>query len=59
VSCAKTAEPIEMPFGLWTRVDRRKRVLQRAHYCYLANTIELSVCCADAALVKLFWPLVR
>ena len=22
VSCAKTAEPIDMPFGLWTRVDR-------------------------------------
>jgi len=25
--CAKTAEPIEMPFGTWTRVDPRNRVL--------------------------------
>ena len=27
VSPAKTAEPIEMPFGIWTRVDLRKHVL--------------------------------
>jgi len=27
VSCAKTAEVIEMPFGLWTRVGRRKHAL--------------------------------
>jgi len=27
VSPAKTAEPIEMPFGLWARMDRRNRVL--------------------------------
>ena len=27
VSCAKTAELIEMPFGLWTWVGRRKHVL--------------------------------
>ena len=27
VSAAKTAEPIEMPLGLWTRVSRRNRVL--------------------------------
>jgi len=26
VNCAKTAEPIEMPFGLWTRVGPIKRV---------------------------------
>jgi len=26
-SRAKTAEPIEMPFGLWTRVPPRKHVL--------------------------------
>jgi len=24
VSCAKTAEPIDLPFGLWTHVSRRK-----------------------------------
>jgi len=27
VSCAKTAEPIEMAFGIWTRVGPRKHVL--------------------------------
>ena len=27
VSCAKTAEPIEMPFGVWTRVCSRKHLL--------------------------------
>jgi len=24
MSCAKMAEPIDLPFGLWTRVGRRK-----------------------------------
>ena len=27
VSCAKTAEPIEMSFRVWTRVGSRKHVL--------------------------------
>jgi len=27
VSCTKTAEPIKMPFGLWTQVGPRKHVL--------------------------------
>jgi len=27
VSCTNMAEPIEMPFGLWTRVSSRKHVL--------------------------------
>jgi len=27
VSCAKTAEPIEMPFELWTRMGPRNHVL--------------------------------
>jgi len=27
VICAKTAEPIEMPFGLWVRMGRRNYVL--------------------------------
>jgi len=27
VSCAKMAEPIEMPFGLWAQMDPRNRVL--------------------------------
>jgi len=30
VICAKTAEPIEMPFGLWRRVVPRKHVLDGA-----------------------------
>jgi len=52
MSCAKTAEPIEMPFGMWTRVGPRNqfgmwtRVGPRnhvldggAHWRHLANTI--------------------
>jgi len=31
VSCAKMAEPIEMPFGLWTRAGPRKHVLGGVH----------------------------
>jgi len=27
VPCTKTAEPIEMPFGLWARMGRRNHVL--------------------------------
>ena len=27
VSCAKTAETIKMPFGIWTRVGQRNHVL--------------------------------
>jgi len=27
MSCAKTAEPIEMPFGVWTQVGSTKHVL--------------------------------
>jgi len=30
MSCAKTAEPIEMPFGLWTRVGPAKHQLDGA-----------------------------
>jgi len=28
VSCAKLAEPIDLPFGLWTRVGRRKHTFE-------------------------------
>ena len=31
VSCAKTAELIKIPFGLWTCVGSRKRLLHVAH----------------------------
>jgi len=44
VSCAKMAEPIEMPFGLRTQVGPRKQVLLGgAQWCILANTIEPTV----------------
>jgi len=29
VSCAETAEPIDLPFGLWTLVGRRKHKFNR------------------------------
>jgi len=31
MSCAKMAESIEMPFGMWTRVGPRKHILDRVH----------------------------
>jgi len=31
MSWAKTGEPIEMPFGVWTRVGPRKHVLGAVH----------------------------
>jgi len=44
VSCPRTAEPIEMSFGLWTRNVPWKDVLHGgAHWRNLANTIEPSV----------------
>jgi len=40
----KMAEPIEMPFGLWTWVGPRKHVLHgSAHWRNQANMIELSM----------------
>ena len=33
VPCAKTAEPIEMPFGLRTWVSQGNHVLARVHRC--------------------------
>jgi len=53
MSSAKAAEPIKMPFGLWTQVGSVKRVLDGgAHWCHLANTIEASMCDSDAALLS-------
>jgi len=31
MSCAEMAELIDLPFGLWTRVDRRKHEFSRIH----------------------------
>jgi len=54
VSCAKTAKPIEMPFGIWTQVGPRKHVLDGdADWRHLANATEPSVCCGDAALCQI------
>ena len=40
VSCAKTAEPIDLPFGLWTPVGRWKH---KFNCIRLANMIEPSI----------------
>jgi len=64
VSCAETAKPIDLPFGLWTRVGRRKhkfsRIRQvapmyphgRARWRHLTNTTEPSVFGGDAVLCQ-------
>jgi len=53
VSCADTAEPIEMPFGIWTRVGPRKHVLHGgAHWRQPANAIEPPMCDGDAAFLS-------
>jgi len=54
VSCsAKTAEPIDMPFEMWTQVGPRKHVLDGgAHWRHLANTTEPSMCGGDAAFLS-------
>ena len=50
VSCAKTAEPIEIPFEIWTGLGTRKNVVGGgAHWRHSANTNEPSMCGGDAA----------
>jgi len=45
---------IETPFGIWTQVGLVKHVLHGgAHWLHLANTIELSMCCGDAAFCQI------
>ena len=65
VSCAKTAEPIHLPFRLWTPVSRRmhkfNRIRQVAPMCshdrtrcwHLSNNIKPSVYGDDAPYGKL------
>jgi len=50
VSPAKTTQPIEMPFGLWTRMGPRNH--GGAYWRHLAYTIEPSVCGADVAFLS-------
>jgi len=59
----KTAEPIEMPFGLWTRVGPRKHVLdgvqivmRRRNFFYGKRHARASVVsCAKTAEPFRFW----
>jgi len=65
VRCAKTAEPITLPFGLWTWVGRRQHKFNqirqvapmclhgRPHLRHLANTIEPSICGDSAVLCQI------
>ena len=62
MSCAEAAELIDLPFGLWTQVGRRKRTFNRIrqvssmcphgreHWRHLANTTEPSVCGSNAVI---------
>ena len=55
VSPAKSAEPVDTPFRLWTRVGQWKHILYEvAQWRHLANTIEPSICggCDDAAFLS-------
>jgi len=50
VSCAKTAEPFEMPFWKWTQVSPWNHELGvGGNWQNLANMIESPVCGGDAA----------
>jgi len=54
LSPAKTSEPIEMQFVIWTRGGPRKRVLDGGeHWRHLANTTEPSVFVGDAAFCQI------
>jgi len=63
MSCAKTAEPIEMPFGVWTQAGPRNSVLGRARkeqfflggghlpaHCEVYNTESKVVCLMATAM---------
>jgi len=47
VICVKTAEPIEMPFGVWTRVSPKKDYYVAVHIC-ASWRIRLNHSCAEA-----------
>jgi len=51
----QTAEPMEMAFGMWTKVGPRKHVLDGAHWRHLAITIEPFMCSSDAAFLSNFF----
>jgi len=41
MSCAETAKPIELPFGLWTQMGQRKHKFNRS--CQMAPICTISV----------------
>ena len=47
VSCVKTAEPIEMPFGLWARVGSGNYVLNGAPDLHMGGAIIRRRACLD------------
>ena len=49
VSCGRTAEPIDLPFGLWTQVGRKKNTCS----IIFANATEPSMCHSDAACCQI------
>jgi len=53
MSCVKMAEPIEMPFGIWTRLPRKHILGGGAQWRHVANTIEPSVCGDNAACCQI------
>jgi len=65
MSCAETAEPLDLLFGLWTRVGRRKHKFShirqvalvcahgREHWHHLTNMIEPSVCGGNVVLCQI------
>ena len=54
VSPAKTAELLKILFGMCTWVGTRKHLVDwGAHWCHLANMIELSMCSCNAACCQI------
>ena len=62
MSSAKTAEPIEIPFGMWTQLGPRKHVGPMKHVCidglqigatWRIPLIEQSMCGGDAAFCQI------
>ena len=48
ISCTKMAEPMDMPFGLWTPIDPRKDVLHGGGHIGATWRIRLNRPCAAA-----------
>jgi len=54
ISLARTTEPIEMPFGLWSRVGPRKHVVHGGAHCrHLVNMIQPSTFVGNAAFCQI------